>query len=86
MSNASLTMYSTPWCGYCHRLKTVLKASGISYDEVDIEQDAAAAEFVGSVNGGNHTVPTVKFADGSTMTNPGANEIKAKLAELAGYG
>jgi mycoredoxin len=77
-------MYTTPWCGYCHRLKTMLKSSGISYDEVDIEQDTAAAEFVGSVNGGNHTVPTVKFADGSTMTNPAPNEIKAKLAELAG--
>ena len=84
MSNASLTMYTTTWCGYCHRLKTMLTASGISYDEVDIEQDTAAAEFVGSVNGGNHTVPTVKFADGSTMTNPAANEIKAKLAALAG--
>jgi mycoredoxin len=86
MSNAagtSLTMYTTTWCGYCYRLKTALKVAGISYDEVDIEQDAAAAEFVGSVNGGNHTVPTVKFADGSTMTNPAAQEIKAKLAELA---
>jgi mycoredoxin len=84
MSNASLTMYTTTWCGYCYRLKTVLKAAGISYDEVDIEQDAAAAEFVGSVNGGNRTVPTVKFADGSTLTNPAADEIKAKLAALAG--
>jgi mycoredoxin len=84
MINASLTMYTTTWCGYCHRLKTVLKAGGISYDEVDIERDAAAAEFVSSVNGGNKTVPTVKFADGSTLTNPGANEIKAKLAELSG--
>jgi len=63
---------------------TVLKANGISYDEVDIEQDGAAAEFVGSVNGGNATVPTVKFADGSTLTNPSANEVKAKLAEVAG--
>ena len=77
-------MYTTSWCGYCHRLKTVLKGAGIGYDEVDIEQDAAAAEFVGSVNGGNRTVPTVKFADGSTLTNPAANEIKAKLAQLAG--
>jgi mycoredoxin len=84
MNNASLTMYTTPWCGYCNLLKTELKASGITYDEVDIEQDTAAAEFVGSVNGGNHTVPTVKFADGSTLTNPAANEITAKLAELAG--
>jgi mycoredoxin len=84
MNNASVIMYTTPWCGYCNRLKTVLKASGISYDEVDIEQDTAAAQFVGSVNGGNHTVPTVKFADGSTLTNPAANEIEAKLAELTG--
>ena len=84
MNNASVIMYTTPWCGYCNRLKTVLKASGISYDEVDIEQDTAAAQFVGSVNGGNHTVPTVMFADGSTLTNPAANEIEAKLAELAG--
>jgi mycoredoxin len=77
-------MYTTTWCGYCYRLKTMLKSAGIPYDEVDIEQDAAAADFVGSVNGGNRTVPTVKFADGSTLTNPAADEIKAKLAELAG--
>jgi mycoredoxin len=84
MTTAALTIYSTPWCGYCHRLKTALKSQGISYDEVDIEQDPSAAEFVGSVNGGNHVVPTVKFADGSTLTNPSAGEIKAKLAQVAG--
>ncbi|MGA7132254.1 MAG: mycoredoxin Mrx1 [Mycobacterium sp.] len=83
-SGASVTMYTTQWCGYCFRLKTVLKSAGITYDEVDIEHDPAAAEFVGSVNGGNHTVPTLKFADGSTLTNPAANEIKAKLAQLTG--
>lgn len=47
--------------------------------EVDIEADPAAAEFVGSVNGGNHVVPTVKFADGSTLTNPSIKQVKAKL-------
>jgi mycoredoxin len=82
MSNALLTVYSTSWCGYCHRLKTALRSDGISYDEVDIEQDPAAAEFVSSVNGGNRTVPTVKFADGSTLTNPSAAQVKAKLAEV----
>ncbi|HEY1840698.1 MAG TPA: mycoredoxin [Mycobacterium sp.] len=83
MTNAPVTLYSTQWCGYCHRLKTALKSAGITYDEVDIEQDPAAADFVGSVNNGNHVVPTVKFVDGSTLTNPSANEVKAKLAELA---
>jgi mycoredoxin len=84
MTNAALTVYTTSWCGYCFRLKTALKANGISYDEVDIEQDATAAQFVGSVNGGNRTVPTVRFADGSTLTNPSAGEVKAKLAGVVG--
>jgi mycoredoxin len=84
MSNAPITVYTTSWCGYCHRLMTVLKSNGIPYETVDIEHDSAAAEFVGSVNGGNRTVPTVKFADGSTLTNPSAAEVKAKLAQVAG--
>ena len=84
MTDAPLTVYTTSRCGFCHRLKTVLTSNGISYDEVDIEQDPAAAEFVGSVNGGNRTVPTVKFADGSTLTNPSAAEVEAKLAEVGG--
>ena len=84
MTYAPLTVYTTSWCGFCHRLKTVLNSDGISYDEVDIEQDPVAAEFVGSVNGGNRTVPTVKFVDGSTLTNPSAEQVKAKLAEVGG--
>ncbi|MBU8809863.1 mycoredoxin Mrx1 [Mycolicibacterium goodii] len=78
-ASSELIMYTTTWCGYCSRLKTALKAEGIPYTEVDIEADPAAAEFVGSVNGGNHVVPTVKFADGSTLTNPTIKQVKAKL-------
>jgi mycoredoxin len=79
-SDPQLTMYSTSWCGYCRRLKTALKSAGIEYSEVDIEADDAAAKFVASVNNGNHVVPTVKFADGTTLTNPDVREVKGKLA------
>ncbi|WP_261864630.1 glutaredoxin domain-containing protein [Mycobacterium marinum] len=65
-------------------LKTALKAEGIAYDEIDIEREPAAGDFVGSVNGGNRTVPTVKFADGSTLTNPSAREVKKKMADIGG--
>jgi len=75
-----MTMYTTSWCGFCARLKTALRSEGIAWTEVDIEADPTAATFVGSVNGGNHTVPTVKFADGSTLTNPSAKQVKSKLA------
>jgi mycoredoxin len=78
-----LTVYSTTWCGYCHRLKTQLDREGIAYEAVDIERDADAAEFVMGVNGGNQTVPTVRFDDGSALTNPTLAEVKAQLAVVA---
>ncbi|ROZ99253.1 mycoredoxin [Gordonia sp. OPL2] len=74
-----LTMYTTSWCGYCARLKTGLKSLGLTWQEVDIELNPDAAEFVGSVNGGNHVVPTVLYADGATATNPSIAEVKTKL-------
>ena len=79
-----LTMYSTPWCGYCHRLKSQLDREGIAYEVVDIEQDPTAADFVMGVNGGNQTVPTLRFADGSALTNPSINQVKQHLAALPG--
>ncbi|MFV2100054.1 mycoredoxin [Micromonospora sp. LOL_024] len=75
-----LTMYSTPWCGYCHRLKSQLDREGIAYQVVDIEQDPEAATFVMGVNGGNQTVPTLRFADGSSLANPSINQVKHHLA------
>ena len=77
-----LTMFSTSWCGYCHRLKSQLDREGIAYDVVDIEKDPGAAEYVMSVNGGNQTVPTVRFVDGSAMTNPSIIQVKEQLAAL----
>jgi mycoredoxin len=77
---AAFTLYSTPWCGYCHRLKGQLTREGIGFDEVDIEAQPQAAEIVESVNGGNQTVPTLVFPDGTSMTNPSVAQVKAKLA------
>lgn len=77
---APVTMYSTPWCGYCHRLKGQLDREGIAVDVVDIEQDPVAAEVVQRVNRGSRTVPTVMFADGSALTNPSVAQVRARLA------
>jgi mycoredoxin len=73
-------MYTTPWCGYCHRLKGQLDREGIAYDLVDIEQVPGAADVVMAVNGGNQTVPTLVYADGSAQTNPSLAQVKQKLA------
>ena len=78
-----VTMYTTPWCGFCRRLKSQLAREGIEVAEVDIERDPAAADYVMSVNGGNQTVPTVVFPDGTALTNPSAAQVRGHLATLA---
>lgn len=75
-----LTMFTTTWCGYCVRLKHSLDREGITFREVNIEQDEAAADLVMKVNGGNRTVPTLLFQDGTALTNPSLAEVMAKLA------
>ena len=82
MTQATFTMYTTPWCGYCHRLQSQLDREGIRYDVVDIEQVPEAAEVVMSANGGNQTVPTLVYGDGTAHTNPSMAQVKQKLAEL----
>lgn len=75
-----MTIYSTQWCGYCHRLMKQLDREGVAYTKVDIEHDPVAADFVMSVNGGTQTVPTVLFPDGTALTNPSLAQVKDKLA------
>ena len=82
-SDAPITMYSTPWCGYCHRLKSQLDREGIAFDMVDIEQDPSAIQIVEEANNGNQTVPTLVYSDGSAMTNPSLKQVKDKIASLA---
>lgn len=74
-----VTMFSTTWCGYCRRLKSQLDREGVGYTEIDIEQTPGTAELVETLNGGNQTVPTLLFPDGTSATNPSVAEVVTRL-------
>jgi mycoredoxin len=76
----SVVMFSTTWCGYCKSLKSQLDRAGVPYTEVNIEEVEGTAELVAAVNGGNQTVPTLVFPDGSTATNPSLSTVQLRLA------
>ena len=76
-------MYSTPWCGYCYRLKAQLRRAGVAFEEIDITDDRAAATRVESVNRGNQTVPTLFFSDGSSLTNPSLAQVVERAGRLS---
>jgi mycoredoxin len=75
-----VTLFTTTWCGYCVRLKSQLDREGIDYVEVDIESDPEAAALVAKANDGDLTVPTLVFADGSTLSNPSIAQVSQRLA------
>ncbi|HET8988422.1 MAG TPA: mycoredoxin [Humibacillus sp.] len=76
----SVTMFTTPWCGYCRRLKSQLDRDGVPFTEIDIEANPEHVDYVEAVNDGNRTVPTVVFPDGSAATNPSLAEVRARLS------
>ena len=44
--SATITIYSTPTCGFCHMLKEYLKGRKIPYIEKDITTDELAYNWV----------------------------------------
>jgi glutaredoxin 3 len=38
---AKIEIYTTMWCGYCARAKSLLEKKGASYREMDVMEDAA---------------------------------------------
>ena len=74
----SVTVYSTPWCGYCRIAKRFLDEHTVPYTEIDIEADEDAALRVEQWNHGNRTVPTIDI-DGTIFTNPSPAQLRQVL-------
>ena len=70
-----IKMYTTTWCGDCQVTKNALNRLGLSFEEVNIEQDAAAADYVMQVNHGRRSVPTLVY-DGDAASLSGFSRAK----------
>ncbi len=62
----SIRVYTTTWCGDCHRAKWFLKKHQVDFEEVVIDETPGAAEFVVRANQGKRRVPTFEV-DGRTF-------------------
>jgi glutaredoxin 3 len=55
-------IYTTPWCGYCHRAKQILEEQGVPYEEIDVDGDHEKRAWLRQVTG-QRTVPQIFFGD-----------------------
>ena len=56
-----IKMYTTSWCSDCSATKTALRNKGIAFEEINIEENPQAAEYVMQVNEGRRSVPTLEY-------------------------
>ncbi len=75
-------LYGTNWCYASKRARNLLEANKIPYQWIDIDKDAEARRFVEETNNGFRSVPTLRFPDGSILTEPSDSDLRRKLGLL----
>ena len=58
-------MYTTRWCGYCVRAKTLLESRGLEYEEINLDDDPGFRQRLLELTGG-WTVPQI-LVDGTPI-------------------
>ncbi|MEN9687345.1 MAG: hypothetical protein RL381_357 [Actinomycetota bacterium] len=81
-SHPEITMYGADWCGDCRRSKRLLEELNVQISHIDVEADESAAAKVQEINGGAKSIPVIVFPDGSHLTEPSDNDLKAKLEAI----
>lgn len=75
-------VYGTPVCPMVAPVRNLLDRAAVPYDYINIFGDTEARASVREINAGNESVPTLRFSDGSTLTEPSLTELEAKLQAL----
>jgi glutaredoxin-like protein len=75
-------MYGADWCGDCRRSKRLLEELDVQVTHIDVVADESAAAKVIEINGGAQSIPVLVFSDGTHLTEPSDNDLKAKLQAL----
>ena len=78
-------LYTTNWCPFCRRAKTLLKEKGVQWKELDIEADPVHRQAMTEASGRN-TVPQI-FINGTHVG--GSDElieldVRGELDKLLG--
>jgi len=62
-SDPQVVMYSTGWCGYCERVRALLRRKGVPFTEIRLDEHPEERETMLRRTGGRRTVPQVFIGD-----------------------
>jgi glutaredoxin-like protein len=75
LTNDTIIIYGTSWCGDCRRTRAFLDGKQVAYQWVDIDRDPEARAYVETVNHGCRSVPTIVFPNGDVLVEPSTSQL-----------
>ncbi|TVR97820.1 MAG: glutaredoxin 3 [Rhodospirillales bacterium] len=76
----TIEVYTTPFCPYCHRAKTLLQSKGVAFTEIDVMMTPGKRAEMRERAAGRNTVPQV-FINGRHI---GGSDELAELDKAGG--
>jgi glutaredoxin len=77
-----IDFYTTDWCGDCVRSKALLKKLNLSFNEINVDLNEDANEYIKTLQLNQRRIPTIVFEDESFLVEPSDVELENKLKEL----
>jgi len=78
----SIKFYTTNWCGDCIRSKALLNKLNLQFEEINVDEDKEANEYITNLQNNQRRIPTIVFEDGSFLVEPSDPELHSKLEQL----
>ncbi len=77
-----IDFYTTDWCGDCVRSKALLKRLNLAFNEINVDLNEDANEYIKTLQVNQRRIPTIVFEDKSFLVEPSDVELENKLKEL----
>lgn len=77
-----IDFYTTDWCGDCVRSKALLNKLDVDFNEINVDLDEEANQYIKTLQVDQRRIPTIVFEDGSFLVEPSDVELENKLKEL----
>ena len=76
----AVKVYGADWCGDTRRALQQLDSLGVSYDYINVDEDAEASRWVKEQNDGKERKPTIDL-NGQVLRVPSPEELETAVRE-----
>tara|TARA_Y100000768_G_C23639308_1_gene523325 strand:- start:246 stop:491 length:246 start_codon:yes stop_codon:yes gene_type:complete len=75
----TIKFYTTDWCGDCTRSKSLLNKLNINFDEINVDTNSDANEYITKLQNNQRRIPVIVFEDGTYLVEPTDPELLDKI-------